>query len=131
MYRILRIMDVRAIYIGWMYTQRCLGDFKSVQSAFMYVSTVGTINNADKGAMSLIEGSNWICIHNITRVNNNNKSSRPNYSPRKRQYLGSKFRYYDNTDATFNIERNPGPEQNKTQQNNNNVKKKTTEFYAV
>ena len=111
-------------FIGWMYIQRCLRDFKSVPSAFIYGSTIGTINNANKSAtINLIDVSNWICIHNIIRVNNNNKSSRPNYSPRKRQYLGSRFRYYDNTDATFNIERNPGPEQNKTQHNTNNVKK--------
>ena len=27
----------------------------------------------------------------------------------KRKYLNSKFRYYSNTDAAFNIETNPGP----------------------
>ncbi len=110
-------------FIGWTCRERCLRQFKSARSPFVYVLTIGMINNADKTALSLIECSDWICIHNITRMNNNNKSCRLNHSPRKRKYLGSRFRYYDNTDATFNIERNPGPEQTKARQNNNNLKK--------
>ncbi len=44
---------------------------------------------------------------------NSNKFSTIKFK-RRNKYLASRFRYYANTDASFNVERNPGPLNSKT-----------------
>ena len=58
----------------------------------------------------------WFTANAINRIIHlwlKNEGSHPNYLFRKCKYLASRVRYYENTDASFNVEKNPGPEQNK------------------
>jgi hypothetical protein len=74
---------------------------------FVLLRLVFSGTNCNSGTNNTVSPKSKCHAHDRFIIDNNSK--------RRHKYMASRFRYYPNTDASFNVERNPGPSKsNKT-----------------